>query len=215
LTNVCIFDNIFPEEEKMRYITLTAMVLLLSFSTMRADVVFHEEFGEPWGWWGPDNPPTGWQINHYAELGGPWYQNQDATLAQVETGYPSEPLSEDLFKDDIDCADYENLELSFWFWIDWWDVYYPGGTFLVYGSNDQFNDHCITLLTDSSPDDFSGGTLHFDISEWADGQATVGVWFRVEGKDLDTARVDSVHIEGDYNASVQASSLGKIKAIFL
>lgn len=198
----------------MRHIILiTTMLLLLPF-TMSADVVFHEEFDEPWGWWGEDDPPYGWQIQHLEPFGTPWFQWQGTNnFARVETGYPMEPMSENLLKDDIDCTDYDNLELSYWLDLNWWEVWYPG-TFLVYGSNDQFNHHCTTLTVFFSPYEVYDSTIVCDISEWADGQPTVGVWFRMQGKDLNAVLVDEVHIEGDYDTPVQPSSLGKLKAIY-
>jgi len=204
----------------MRHLIIIATLLLLSPFAM-SDVVFHEEFDDPPGWWGADNPPTGWQIHDFGigPLESDWHQcgEGDSALARI-CGVPTlEPMSADLFKDDIDCSDYENLELSYWLDVSWMPIYYYPGTFLVYGSNDQFNDHWITLLAVYWDYDIYSTTMVHDISLWADGQPTMGVWFRVQMDNsygLDRIVLDEVHIEGDYDTPVQPSSLGKVKALY-
>jgi len=207
----------------MRYLLVFFTLLIFSTFAIGSDIVFYEHFFYPVGWMGSADPPTGWQIvddgipdyNDWHQYGG----RPSAPLARV-TWYPSEMnMRDELFKDDIDCSEYENLVLSYWLTVDWFIPYtgYYSGYFAVFGSNDQFSTFIATLFYVSWPDNITSSTMFCDISSWADNQPTVGVSFCLfldHSYGLDWLNLDSVYIEGDINAYIQPTSLGKIKALY-
>lgn len=200
----------------MRYLAVVFALLMVLPFTVSADEVFDEEFDSPSGWWGSPNPPDGWTISDDGDQSEEdWHQlsaGPSAPCAFINY-YPGEfPMSDYLFKDDIDCSSYYNLELSYWVDINWYGGYYSG-YFYVGGSTPTF---WTTLLWVSWPSS-AYGTMNHDISSWADYQPTVGVWFGIWINDswgTDGIFVDSVHIEGDHDTAIQPTSLGKIKAMY-
>ena len=207
----------------MRCLTI-ALTLLVFPLALSASPVFYEGFNEPSNWWGSSNPPEGWQIiDDGTADGNDWHQcscphTPFSPVASVSYSPVQAPMSDILFKDDIDCTPYENLKLSYWLIVDWYTSYTYYGGFYVYGSNHQFSTHWVTLLGNYWPSNINPGlNLVHDISSWADGQPNVGVWFEIYIDDscgLSNVYLDSVHIQGDFITNIQPNSLGKLKAMY-
>jgi hypothetical protein len=192
-----------------------SLLLLLPFAVLAADV-FVEEFENPDGWTS-QNPPTGWQIYYDGQPhANDWHQSTYGPYAPdarcVKAPYQV-PLIDGLYKTDIDCSFADNLQISFWYDIQWQGTGY-NGYLHVYGSNDGFVTNHDIFWNYWPNSDTDIATV--DISSWADNQPTVGIYFDLYINDshgMHTVDVDSVHITGGYTVT-QPASLGLVKALY-
>jgi len=200
----------------MRYLSIVFSLLLAMPCAVIAADIFVEDFEDPPGWTA-QNPPTGWMVYYDGTPhANDWHQSTYGPSAPdarcVKAPYQI-PLSDGLYKTDIDCSDVFDLQISFWYDIQWEAGEYTGYLH-VYGSTDGFvttHDIFWNYWPDSETD-----TATIDISDWADDQPTVGIYFYLyidDSHGMHTVDVDSVSISGDYSA-VQPASFGQVKALF-
>jgi hypothetical protein len=200
----------------MRYLAIISLLLLLvPFATYAADIFF-ENFENPPGWTA-QNPPTGWQIYFDgAPQANDWHQSTygpyEPDARCVKAPYQA-PLVDDIYKTDIDCSMADNLQMSFWYDIQWEGTGY-NGYLHVYGTNDGFvTTH--DIFWNYWPDSETG-TATVDISDWADNQPTVGIRFDLyidNSHGMHTVDIDSVGFDGGYT-TIHPTSLGQVKALY-
>jgi len=206
----------------MRYLLVFLSTLLLTPCIALPVITFYEEFGEPVGWMGSTNPPNGWTIE---DDGIPdendWFQDEFVTDdygAHISSSPSEIPMIESLFRSDLDCDGYNDIELNYWLKIDWNVKGTYSGFFYVIGSSDQFQEHSSILFLNSWPNCISD-TISQYLPIWADFNSQVGLKFFLITKDSRAVKniwLDKVSLDCTCGSSgiIQPTSLGKVKAKF-